>query len=383
MRTLTTEFAGTLRARWPAVIAVLVPAAVSFGILIHGYDGITFLRGDCPYYYWTALALLRDHTFNLTNQLPGGWRGHLGQVAMSVGGQPVPKHPVVLSIVSLPWVATLGEAGALVFNVLQIITLVWLLFLISARVCRPAAASAAVIFTFTGSFLPHYVWNFSPDVCATLLLTGAFLLLSIDRGDLSHVFAGFLLGLACVAKFPLSLFVPGCLLLLSKPRVRNGLLVVSGASVPLALFAFFNARLFGSPFVTSYDRIVTLTANGMPAVYSQRSSFDLAVGKGVVGQLLDPRHGLLTTSAITIASLAGLPFLARKDWRLTACIVVGSLGLFLFYSTYDQWAASHYGNRFLMPVVSLFSVPLAAALERLVGTHHDAATIASPASEAH
>ena len=65
-----------------------------------------------------------------------------------------------------------------------------------------------------------------------------------------------------------------------------------------------NVHLFGSPFVTSYDRIVTL-AGGRFQIYSQRSSFDLPIVEGIRGQLFDHDHGLLATSPITLLAIAG------------------------------------------------------------------------------
>jgi hypothetical protein len=41
------------------------------------------------------------------------------------------------------------------------------------------------------------------------------------------------------------------------------------------------------------------------------------------------------------------------------------LALFGFYSCYRLWAASHYGNRFLLPLVTLAALPLAAAFDEL------------------
>ena len=41
----------------------------------------------------------------------------------------------------------------------------------------------------------------------------------------------------------------------------------------------------------------------------------------------------------------------------------GFAGAVLFYATYREWPASHYGNRFLMPAVALCVAPLAALIQ--------------------
>jgi hypothetical protein len=181
------------------------------------------------------------------------------------------------------------------------------------------------------------------------------------------VWGGVLLGAACVAKVPLFLFLPGTLLLLPRPFWRPAFSVAAGAAIPLVAFAVMNVHLFGSPIVTSYDRIAALAPDGQPTVYSQRSSFDLPIEEGIRGQLFDREHGLLTTSPVTLLALVGLPFCFVRRPRLSAQLVITSIALFFLFSTYDQWDASHYGNRFLMPLIASFVVPLAAAFDRLTG----------------
>jgi hypothetical protein len=66
---------------------------------------------------------------------------------------------------------------------------------------------------------------------------------------------------------------------------------------------------------------------------------------------------------VTLLSLAGLPALAVRRRAAAAHVAIGCLGLFLLFSMYDQWNASHYGNRFLMPAVALCAIPLAALFE--------------------
>ena len=343
------------------VLVVIVPLAVSAVIIIHGYDGEPFLRGDCPYYYWTALALLREHSFDLARELPGAAQTHAGQISLAVGGELVPKHPVVLPILSLPLIAMLRERGALAFNVVQLLALLGITYSLARTAAKTFAASAAVLLTFLTGPFPHYVWNYSPDICSTLLLVGAAAATVRAKDDRSIAAAGAVFGLACVAKFPLLVFAPGAFLLL--PRRRAAIPFVAGFSIPAGIFALYNFALFGSPFVTSYDRIAVINAAGAWSTFSQRSSFDLPFVVGLRGQMFDPQHGLLFTSPLTLAAIAGIPAMKNKVPALTIYVVLGCAALICFFSTYDQWNASHYGNRFLFPVVALMSIPLAALLE--------------------
>jgi hypothetical protein len=259
----------------------------------------------------------------------------------------------------------MGEPGALVFNLVQLMILLGVLYALARQVARPAAASAAVIFTFAGSSLPHYVWNYSPDLFATLLLMGGTLALASGDRVREALFGGLLLAAACVAKPPLIVFLPGSLLLRKWSR-KGTLTACAGGAVPFAAFGLMNFHLFGSPLITSYDRIATLVSGHVVTV-TQRSSFDLPIASGMYGQIFEAQHGLLATSPVTLVALAGIPWLVGRRPRLAVHLVVGSLALFLLYSTYDQWNASHYGNRFLIPAVAALSVPLAAAIERALG----------------
>ena len=345
----------------PRLMVVVIPLAVSVAIISHGYDGDPFLRGDCPYYYWTARALLREHSFALGKELPGSPQSHAGQVSLAANGALVPKHPVVLPILSLPFIGLLEERGALAFNLLQVLALLGVTYSLARQTAKTLAASTAVLITFLAGPLPHYVWNYSPDVCSTLLLVGGAVAAVKARNHKWIAASGFLFGLACVSKFPLILFVPASLLLL--PRVRAAVPFLVGFFLPLGLFAIYNAALFGSPFVTSYDRITVVDAAGHWSTFSQRSNFDLPFLQGLRGQFINRRHGLLFTSVATLVALAGIPALLKRNARLGAFIILGSIGLIGFFSRYDQWNASHYGNRFLFPVIALMTVPFAILLE--------------------
>jgi hypothetical protein len=144
------------------------------------------------------------------------------------------------------------------------------------------------------------------------------------------------------------------------------LFFLAGLAVPIAVGGLLNLHLFGSPFTTSYDRIAVIRTDSV-ALHTHRGDFDLPIWQGIRGQLLDPRKGLLPTSPITLLSLLGLPALARRDRRAALYIAGTSLVVFLFFSGYRLWPSSHFGNRFLLPIVILAAVPLAAAVDGAAG----------------
>ena len=334
-------------------------------MLVHRYDGEDYLRGDCPYYYWTTLSLLRDHDLDLSNQLPGGLSFHFDQVSLAQDGRVVPKHPIALPVMALPFVAIFGRAGTLGLNVALMAGLVVVLYRLALRAAAPVAAAVATALTTTLSFLPHYLWNFSPDVLATTATAGAWLALTPEEVPLRRRrdgLGGALLGLACLAKPALVCVLPGAALLLLPGWRRRAAPVLAGLAVPLALGALLNVHLFGAPQVTGYDRIARVGPHGLET-YSQRDDFGQPVMKGLKRQLRHPTQGLLATSAITLVSWLGLPLLARRHGRLASSVALSSATLVVFFSTYTLWDSSHYGNRHLMAAVALAVLPLAALID--------------------
>ena len=346
------------------MVAVLVPALVYGGIILARYDGMPYLRGDCQYYYYTALSLWYDHDLDLENQLPPPLERHSDDVSLDRDGRLVPKHPIWFSIVSLPLIVSFGAPGALAVNLVQILLLLYLACRYASRFAARPAAATAVLLTGVTSFLPHYVWNFSPDIFTSLLLMAGLLALPADRTPkrARHFVAGLLLGLAAVTKFSLLLALLAIPLLCGRPLRRTLPALAAGLAVPVILSAILNAHLFGSPFVSSYDRIATIEHKSI-VVHSQRSDFDLPLRTGAWRQLTDRKRGLMFTTPVTLVSLIGLYFLARRNRLVFFYLTATFLAFFIFFSKYRWWWASFHGNRFLMPIVVLATVPLAVLID--------------------
>jgi len=355
-----------------ATLAFLLPALLYLGVLVTGYDGGPYLRGDCQYYYYTAVSLWQDGDLDLANQLPPPIVRHSADVSLDIRGRLVPKHPMWLALCAQPLIITLGAPGALLFNVLQLLVLLPLTFVLVSRFASSTAAAIAVAATGMASFMPHFVWNFSPDVFICVFLIAALVVLTAgpDQTPAFALVGGLLMGMAVLAKLTAVLAIVGVPLLVDKPRVRRLILFGVGLAIPMTVGALLNLHLFGSPFITSYDRIAVIQTDSI-SLHSHRTDFDLPLSVGVVGQLVDHKNGLLFTSPITLLSLFGLPILFHRHRRIALYVAGTSLAIFLFYSRYQLWNSSHYGNRFLFPVVVLAAVPLAAAIDQVYGAWRD------------
>ncbi len=351
-----------------ALAALALPLLAFLGVCLTGYDGGDYLRGDCPYYYWTARSLLADGDLDLSNQLPGDPRGHSDFVALSIDGRVVPKHPIVMPVLALPFIATLGMRGALVFNVAQILSFLLAAYLVASRTCRPGIAAAATALTGLASYLPHFVWNFSPDATTTALFLWALFAFPTGaapggRWTLPRaLLAGLLFGFAVWSKLFIFIAFPGFLFLAHRAGWRTLWSFLAGGALVALLLAGYNQHLFGSPLVFSYDRIMHFDGSRW-VLETDRQAISVATWlQDVLEQFLDPDLGLLTTSSITVPSLLGLPFLFRRDRPMAAFCLLTFVGVIAIYGCWD-WKTSFYGHRYAMQGVAVAVLPLAALLD--------------------
>lgn len=357
------EAAGAERSERRRFVACVAVVVFLFGgaYAAARHEPLTFLIGDGPYYAATAVSILHDHDLDLRNQLRGGLVVHGAQIALGPGGAWYPKHPILMPVAALPFLAAMGMDGLLVFNVLVLALFAGAMALLARRHAPPAAAAAAVALLLLGTFLRGYVYNLSPDLFATLLfVSGALALLSGWP-----LRAGLLLGAAVAAKFLLIVLLPWVAFLAWARHGARGARRCLAGTIPAAvLLLVFNAALFGSPWVTSYDRGVSVR-DGTERIVTHRSQFDGAFLAGLSGEIFDRTHGLLPTAPIVLLAVPGLLLLWRRN-REEALVTIGAgLTLLLVLAPYRGWSASHYGNRFLMPALALLAPALALACGRL------------------
>ena len=341
------------------------------------YRPLSYLVGDCPYYAMASVSMLYDGDLDLRNQLQGGLSVHGRQIALGDDGAWYPKHPLLMPLLSIPFLMAFGVPGFLLFNILVLALLALALMQLARTAAPPFIAATAAFLLITGTFLRRYDYNYSPDLFATLVLVIAILM--IIRGR--DVAGGLLAGAAVAAKMTHLFLVPIFLGYAVWARGwRGGLRASCGAAGPLLALALLNLSLFGSPFTTSYDRNVVIEGDTVSTL-SHRGLFDGDPIAGLLAELFDPQHGLLTTSPVLFLALPGLVLLFRKRPRDAVLYVVVAEFLLLLFATYRHWDTSHYGNRFLMPVVAVCAPAVALTLEWIARRlrHRDAPLPKAPA----
>ena len=352
--------------RWPRfavghlwVIGIL--AGVIGTRLLFLYEPYTFVIGDCAYYTSTGISILNDGDLDLRNQLEGGLEPHEGHISLGTRGEWYPKHPILMPVVTLPLLGTLGINGLLLANVVVLLGLGVALYEVGRLATRPGAAAAGAIATTLGSFLILYDYNYSPNLFACLLLTLSVLAAIHGRTSIS----GLLAGLSALAATIYFLLVPLVLVHVAwRRRLKGALIFCAAVSVPLIAQAALNYRMFDSPFVSPYMRILGLE-DGRLVQRTHTNDFDNPMWEGIRGQLFDADKGLLFTAPILLVAIPGyVAWFKRRPADALLCLAIGEF-LFLIFSRYRFWPASHVGNRFLMPLVALSAPAVACSLEFL------------------
>lgn len=327
--------------------ALIAQAAVS---MARAKQWDHFLIGDCPYYGWTCETLVRDFDWDMSNQLPGDLSDHNHFFAISADNRIVAKHSTLLPILSIPFFVVFGKIGFLLVNLL-------LLFMLILGIVQLAGGGLGArwlgLATYASTPLLSYTFNYSPDVLGATLLTWAYLM-AIRR----HVIlCGFLAGLTIWAKSYLALLLlPLALILIPQGKwavIRCALAAV----VTVAPMLIINAHLFGSPFISGYDRETEVNPEGGFIIKGHYSRFNQPLLTGLGNLLFHQEIGMLKTAPLWFVWPIALAYWMRSGdrchkLRAVAFALAIVLNLLLF-AKYDEWDATVYGNRFLFPALAL------------------------------
>lgn len=322
-------------------------------------DHPSFLIGDCPYYRATLISLREDHDLDVRNNLIAEQYAIGSNVSLGRNGALYPKHPILLAVAALPFYVVAGDPGLLAFNLVQLCALVLVMWLGARRYAPDWIALPLLLWFAFGTMLRAAAYNFAPDVLSTLLVTAAVVALLAGR----NLTGGILLGLSVWAKWTNAGFLPVAAATLAARRdwralVRFG----AAAALPVLALLCLNWHMFGSPFVTPYNRVMVLKDAHLVPEPSHRTFFTLPFWSGLWTQLTDRNLGLYAAAPPVLLALPGLVVIARREWT-EALLVGGACAAQLAtFAKYEQWHVGSYGPRFLLSVVALSALPAAAAL---------------------
>jgi hypothetical protein len=339
-------------------------------------DHPSFLVGDCPYYRATLLSLLKDRDLDIKNNLERRQYAPSSNVAQGVRGEWYPKHTILMPIAAVPFYVVWRDRGLLVFNVVQLSLLLMLIWQGARRYASTALATALTLYYAFGTCLRASAYNFAPDLFSTLLVVGGVVALLSGRAALG----GLLFGLAVWAKWTNAMFLPlAGVFVLSQRELRGSLRFAVGAALPVGGLLALNQHMFGSPFITPYDRVLIREHGKMVLEASHRSFFNEPFWSGLWTQLSDAQLGLFVgCPAVLLAPLGALLLLRRVPLE-AGFITLATLAQLAVFAKYEQWWVSSYGPRFLLTSVALSALLVAPVLQRLF-TGYSAGQSASAAS---
>jgi hypothetical protein len=338
-----------------------------------------FIKGDCYYYRAIIISLFEDGDLLLANNIETDPLN--GQLALGKQGL-VPKHSIFMPLVSAPFYKAFGDRGLLIFNILDCMILAVLIFKLNQLFFDNSISFITTVLYATATLFFNYAYNYSPDVFATVLVLAGLNLVLRERFYSGAVF----LGLSVFAKLPNALLA-GIILLYAGLMIirehgeagglRSGLsrgwfkIVCTAVlfAVALSPFGLVNHALFGSPFVTGYQRTAESGASAGEIVVSNHvNKFNQPLLFGAWRLLFDPNSGLVPTNPILILALLGLLHVNRSaNTQALYLIITICAAQFLSFAKYDDWQTSEFSNRFLMTFVAGSSVLTSTYLKTLSG----------------
>ncbi|MBP7125437.1 hypothetical protein KBD49_03615 [Myxococcota bacterium] len=329
-------------------------------------DPWTFLFRDGSFYAQTARALEQEGTLRQETVQPRSWYdGSLpwyrnvddawSNVSVGADGEWYPKHSYLAPLIALPFQWALGPWGLLVFNLAALFVGLFLGYRLAAITTGEFPALAALGLVLASPLVPWIAYAFSHDVlCGSLVAIAAW---SMATGRM--VPSGLATGLALVAK-PTNavLLVPLLLAWFPGGRIGGLLRFAAGSLLPLAAYGIANWRMYGAPWTTSYHRILTVR-NGVPEIVSYGQAFDFPLARGIRRFFQPSPEGEVWPMAFpAVLAWLGVPFLARRHWRLALGLAAAFAGFVLTFGKYRYG-----GARFFLPMLVLAPVPGAAMVD--------------------
>lgn len=354
--------------------------AISLGLLAllgacafawSSYVPHTFILRDGRFYTNTAATLTESlsleqpyarswygGTLGWNYNLDAGW----SNIALGRNGEHLPKHPLLLPVLSSPFFFAFGLPGQLLFNLLTFFVTGACAFAIARRYVDEedeAAAAIAALALPLGTSILGYAYDYHVDTLLLALFLGGVLAIHVGRG----VLAGLLLALTVTLKPTCLMWLPAFLLMARSPQAaldRRGLLRAVGAgTVVLLVYAGINTWLFGRPHWAGYNRTLVVV-EGVPGIADHVDAFSFPLTDGL-RRLFLGNYGIARLFALFFVALPGLVLLARGAWRYVLGAVLALGCAVLVFAKYD-WE----GDRFLWPALALLVPPLAASFAGLL-----------------
>jgi Dolichyl-phosphate-mannose-protein mannosyltransferase len=299
-----------------------------------------------------------------------------------------------LALVSLPAYTLLDETGTLpendrtavwLLNLLTVVPFALLLFVVMRRVAtdltgREGIAAATAVATAT-IVLPFSTLYFTHVPAAALAVSALWLALRARACGSSTLAAaaGLVAALGVLFEYPagvvciaLGIFLVATM----EDRLRAAGAFVLGTVAGMVPLLLYNTWAFGSPTHLSYENVVAPEdwLEDVPTTLPTGTLGFTTPGLEAIAQLLLSSRGLLVTTPILAAGVAGLVLLYRAGRRAEAILLTTTALVALawnsgFTTAYGgPFGGDSPGARYMVGVLPFLLLPLALALVRLPTT---------------
>lgn len=309
-----------------------------------------------PRYFQEVHDQLREASKNVDGTI---WQDIF---ALGSSGKLLPKHSILSAVAAVPFFFVFGDLG---FWIMQQVVLLSLLY-----------ATYVMVNNISGRDLAWSTITCCLFLSPTLFHSNIF---SYDLHGCALIICGLTLSQRCPwwgsVIMTLSIFVrPSYVILatlllcarLSAPTLSQRCRLLLGWGSVLLSFFLYNSAMWGSPFLTSYARLLEFR-RGEAVVMQFKGGPDMSVFLTNWSQKLVSESGLLPYNLCLIGLPCVLCWLCQMRVRTFQLWCLGSaLAYTLYIFSYYQWMVSTYGNRFLLPAIYLYLLSLIPIIPDLV-----------------
>ena len=339
-----------------AMLLLVVAEAASL------YVPSTWIQRDGRFYTNVNVTLVEDGSVDQSAWARSWYERDLGwnrsldaawsNVALGADGERVPKHPILMPVLSTPLYWAFGLRGLLVFNLLCFALAGAAAFAFVRRYASPGPALIAAGAFLLATGIRGHVYDYHVDVLLLALWLGGLAALHARRGFL----AGVLVAGAVMLK-PTTIVLAPAAAILARPGWRAFGWAMLGGALALGGWALKNTIVFGQPWWAGYNRM--LVVEDGETVLAQVDAFSVPLDEGLRAVWSGP-YGLRSRMPLALVALAGLALLGRRRPFATLAALGTIAGSVVLFATY-RW----YGDRFLWPALALGLPGLALALDAL------------------
>lgn len=358
---------GTALAVGMALVILLLVVAEAASL----YVPSTWIQRDGRFYTNVNVTLVEDGSVDQSEWAASWYERDLGwnrsldaawsNVALGANGERVPKHPILMPMLSTPLFWAFGLRGLLAFNLLCFAVAGAGAFAFARRYASPGAALLAAGGFLLATGIRSHVYDYHVDVLLLALWLAGLAALHARRGFV----AGVLVAMAVMLK-PTTIVLAPAAALLARPGWKPFGWAILGGAIALGAWAVKNTIVFGQPHWAGYNRM--LVVEDGETVLAQIDAFSVPLRQGLQS-LWSGHYGVRHRMPLGLVALAGIVLLGRRR-PLTVMVVLGTVAVAIaLFATY-LW----YGDRFLWPALALAIPGLALLLDRasdLVAVHRD------------